>query len=108
MDYQYYRGKPLVKMPEKLIPWLPPIGFGMSLGAIILPLLMIVHLIESTFLMNCISFVFGFYGAVLFVYGYSLKKVRKSANDADARAVIDAFYEKKRKENSSDPVNFGS
>jgi len=98
MDYQYYRGNPLLKIPKKYwkhVHLLRYVGAGMCLLSIMLPFLMIIHILESTLFLNCLSFVLNFYGVVIWLYGFSLKKARAS-HKHEGDEFMQAFYESKR------------
>ena len=98
MDYRYYQGNPLIKIPDKYwkyVHWLCYVGAGLCLLSIVIPLLMILKLIELTFFLNFLSFIFNFYGVVIWVYGHSLTKARKNIEN-DGEEFMNTFYEKKR------------
>ena len=101
MDYQYYKGEPLIKIPkwmQKFVPWLRFVGIGLCVASLAIPILIIVHVIESTFFLNCLTVALNFYGVVLWVYGHSLKKAKK-IEDEELSATILEFYNKKRNKN---------
>ena len=62
---------------RKFVPWFRPIGISMCIISLVIPFLIITHVIESTFFLNCLTMLFNFYGVVLWVYGYSLRKVSR-------------------------------
>ncbi len=98
MDYQYYRGDSDGKLPkliQKLVPWYKPIGIVMCVLSLVFPMLMVTHTIKSTGFLNCLSFLFNFYGVVLWIYGHSLTKVSKMKDEELSQEILD-YYNKKR------------
>ena len=98
MDYQYYNGEPLIKLPNwmrKFVPWFRPIGISMCIISLVIPFLILTHVIESTFFLNCLTMLFNFYGVVLWVYGYSLRKVSRIKDEQLSQEILE-FYEQKR------------
>ena len=101
MDYQYYRGDPLIRVPNwmhRFVPWMRHIGITMCVLSLVFPFLMIIHVIKSTLLLNCLTAVFNFYGVVLWVYGHSLRKVAQMKDEELSQSILD-YYEKKRNKN---------
>ena len=102
MDYQYYRGEPLIRLPkwmQKFIPWMRHIGISMVVLSLVFPFLIIIHVAESTLFLNCISILFNFYGVVIWVYGHSLRKVAKLKDEQLSQSILD-YYDQKRKKNN--------
>jgi hypothetical protein len=100
MDYRYYQGDPLIKFPpwmRTLAPWFKSIGIGMCIFSLVFPFLMIIHVIESTFFLNCLAFVFNTYGILLWVYGFSLRKVNKIEDEELSEAILDYYNQKRKK-----------
>lgn len=62
----------------------------------VIPFLIIIHTLESTLFLNCLTILFYFYGVVLWVYGHSLKKVSKLKDEQLSQEILD-YYERKRK-----------
>lgn len=71
MDYRYYRGEP-PKLPSKWtkhIHKLRYLGTGILLAGIFLPWLMVIHVLESTYFWNFLSFGFTSLGVMLVIIG---------------------------------------
>jgi len=100
MDYRYYQGEPLIRLPkwmQKHVPWLRHIGIGFCVLSLVIPMLIITHVTASTFFLNCLAFALNFYGIVLWVYGHSLNRVRQMKEDELSAEILE-FYERKRKQ----------
>jgi hypothetical protein len=101
MDYRYYKGEPLIRLPQwmqRFVPWMQFIGISFCVLSLVIPMLIIVHVIESTLFLNCLTLVLNFYGVVLWIYGHSLRKVKKE-KDEELSATILEYYNKKRNNN---------
>lgn len=71
MDYRYYRGDG-PKLPSKWTRHLHKlrfVGAGMLLMGMVLPFLMVIHLLESTYFWNFLSAGFTTLGALLVIVG---------------------------------------
>jgi predicted membrane channel-forming protein YqfA (hemolysin III family) len=72
MDYRYYRGEG-PKLPAK---WgkhlhkLRHVGTGMLLIGVILPWLMVIKVLESTFFWNFLAYGLTFFGVILYIIGF--------------------------------------
>jgi predicted membrane channel-forming protein YqfA (hemolysin III family) len=71
MDYRYYRGDG-PKIPPKLIPYLHRlrlVGTVLMACGLAMPMLILIHLLKSTYLLDILAFVLILLGPILYLIG---------------------------------------
>ncbi len=71
MDYRHYdQGRSLVPpIIRRNMRYFRPVGIVLCILGVVFPFLMVMHLLQSTYVLNLISYVFLFLGPCLYLIG---------------------------------------
>ncbi|HNK63940.1 MAG TPA: hypothetical protein PKL78_03425 [Anaerolineales bacterium] len=69
----------ILEHPERLV----VVAVGMMLFGCVMPFLMVIHVVESTFFLNFLSYTLSVLGLFLGITGVALLRVRQKKNDDD-------------------------